>query len=129
MSPLADLAFRMQALKDTHDTQVTSEDKTPTPLWVFLYIYNSANSECYINYMDGAEKLVRYLSPIEMPVLPLTSLPLPRIVLGYELTALAQLLSPTLTISNINESLTAVRVAELAIIQETLANAQREIRE
>ena len=118
------LTERMSALKEVHDKDVTSDDKTPTPLWVLLYIYNTCNHECYTDYMEGAKILVNYLSPIEMPVLPLTSTPLPRILINYELTELAQLLVPKAFASL---DLKAVRLAELAIIQETLRNLQREI--
>ena len=43
------------------------EDKTPFPLWALLVIYEKANHECYINYMEGFKALVNWLSPIAYP--------------------------------------------------------------
>lgn len=90
---MSDLASRMAALKDKHDTQVTSKDTTPTPLRTFLYLYIQSKDECYRDYMAGAEKLIRYLSPIEFPAFDSLT-PVPDILRTYEMTKLAELLSP-----------------------------------
>ena len=114
------LEERMSLLKEKHDTQVTSDDTSPTPLATLLYIYNHARYDCYIDYMEGAKALIKYLSPIEMPNTFPKYFPVPSLLLNYELTELAKLLSPPLTTNNIEESLLATRLAERAIIEESL---------
>ena len=47
--------------------QSLAAKRATTPLWVFLYLYEQANEECYPSYMAGAKSLYRYLSPIEIP--------------------------------------------------------------
>jgi len=84
------LQERMAALKSKHDTKVRSDDKTPTPLSVFIHIYIKAEHECYINYMEGAIALADYLSPIAIPLMPDIIVHTPRMLCSYELTELAQ---------------------------------------
>lgn len=47
-----------------------AEALTPFPLWAFLTIYNKASTQCYVDYMRGAQLLAAYLSPIESPPPP-----------------------------------------------------------
>ena len=61
------LSDRLASLKDAHDTTVTSKDRTPTPLWVFLYIHTKATNESYRDYLAGAKRLINYLRPLEIP--------------------------------------------------------------
>ena len=124
-----DLASRMQNLKKVHDTQVTSEDKTPTPLWVLLYIYTYATNECYPQYYEGARELIKYLSPIYIPPISHSKIKLPRAVVGYEITELATILASSPAIENsvtnsVTESITnhlkEVRHIERAIVHTSL---------
>lgn len=100
MSALTD---RLASLKSTHNHSVKSKDKTPTPLWVFLYIYTQASHECYINYMEGAEKLHKYLAPIAMPTHTAVdeNYAVPDILRTYEMTKLAELLIPKEKMSDV----------------------------
>ena len=64
--------------------------KTPTPLATFLFIYFRAREACYRNYMEGAQEVFDWLSPIAIPsvpadyTLPLLTAP------SYELVELAK---------------------------------------
>jgi len=42
-------------------------DLDKTPLWVFLYLYEKSERECYIEYMRGAKALYKFISPIAFP--------------------------------------------------------------
>ena len=64
---------------------------TPTPLACYLYIYNHSFSECYVNYMEGAKILAKYLAPIDIPIATTT---IPNIFVSYELVELARVLLP-----------------------------------
>ena len=64
------LQERMAALRERSNTSVTSDDKTPTPLWTYLYIYAQAQRECYTPYMGGAKALLKYLEPLSFPNIP-----------------------------------------------------------
>lgn len=65
-----DISERLAALLkelEVASIAATDEDKTPFPLWALLVIYEKANQECYINYMEGFKLLVNWLSPIAYP--------------------------------------------------------------
>ena len=69
---------------------------SPTPLWVFLHIYEKAHRECYINYMRGAVALHNYLTnnreiPLEIPQYE-SLLTIPRILGSYEVELLAKII-------------------------------------
>ena len=62
----------------------------PTPLSVFLEIYNKARHESYIDYMYGAKLLYTWLSPIDIPnTSEIDSI----IIHNYEINELATILS------------------------------------
>ena len=65
----------------------------PTPLWVYLYLYTKADRECYLNYMEGAKALARWLGKIEMPHPILRSIP--KTFYNYETFELAKIVNPT----------------------------------
>ena len=67
----------------------------PTSLATYLYIYTHSFSECYTNYMEGANALAKYLAPIDIKIV---SYPVPDILCSYELTELARVLRPQATI-------------------------------
>ncbi len=46
-----------------------SASKSPTPLWVVLYIYAKATNTHGLGYWDGAE-LIDYLGPVVFPDVP-----------------------------------------------------------
>ena len=82
-------------------------EKIATPLWVFLYLYEKANRECYIDRMEGARSLASYLSPIEIPTFPDTC-KVPDILGNYETQELEKILGcsqDTIILSTINEVL------------------------
>lgn len=65
-----DISDRLAALiqeLEADSVAAADEDKTPFPLWALLVIYEKANHECYINYMEGFKALVHWLSPIAYP--------------------------------------------------------------
>ncbi len=63
----------------------------PTPLATYLYIYSYASLECYINYMEGAIALAKYLAPIDIQA---GNFAVPDILASYELMELASILKP-----------------------------------
>lgn len=67
----------------------------PTPLSTFLYIYAHAHHECYINYMEGAKALAKYLAPIAIEE---TDIIVPDILSSYDLHQVAVALIPHTTI-------------------------------
>ena len=69
----------------------------PTPLATYLYIYTHASYECYINHMEGAKALAKYLAPIDIDIQIIVSA-MPDILCSYELVSLAKVLKPHTTI-------------------------------
>ena len=67
----------------------------PTPLATFLYIYNHASHEVYINYMEGARALAEFLAPIDVARIDIT---IPDILVSYDLQQIAIVLKPHTTI-------------------------------
>lgn len=90
---------RLAQLKALYDTTTVSDNKTPTPLWVYLYIYTRASGICYMNYMEGAKLLYKYLSPIELPIDKFAAIedehcPVPTLLSGYDSWELAKIIDP-----------------------------------
>ena len=67
------------------------ESLKPIPLSTYLYIYNHAQHEAYIDYMAGAKALVEYLTPIAIPKI---NIEIPDILVSYDLQQLAKVLQP-----------------------------------
>lgn len=67
----------------------------PTPLATYLHIYAQATTACYIDYMEGAKILAKYLAPIDIKE---TTSVVPDILSSYELHELAKALIPHTTI-------------------------------
>ena len=65
--------------------------RVPTPLASYIYIYQHAEHLCYIEYMDGASALAKYLAPID--IVPGTTT-VPRLLRTYDLWQLAKALQP-----------------------------------
>ena len=63
--------------------------RSPTPLATYMYLYEKAQRQCYIDYMEGAELLAAYLRPINIPM---THYAIPRMLRSYELNELAKIL-------------------------------------
>ena len=78
------LAEKIARVRELTNTSSKSEDKTPTPLWVFLHLYNKASHECYISYMEGAKLLADYLAPIEIPIYFKDRPQLPDVLCSYK---------------------------------------------
>ena len=87
-----DLSERMSKLKEENNISSTSDDKTPTPLWVFLYICEKSDRAYYTEYMAGAKALAKYLAPIEIHPMPQKSPP--DMLRSYETQELARIISP-----------------------------------
>lgn len=64
---------------------------TPTPLWVFLYLYEKAQKESYISYMAGAKELAAFLAPIEVPIIE-SPHKIPEMLYSYETRELSKVL-------------------------------------
>lgn len=103
---LAALRLDTASKADAANVSPVSEVTTPHNLYTFLQLYNKANKECYINYMEGASYLLGYLTsggiaPLEVPEDLLVKYPqianpaykLSNIVAGYERSELATLIS------------------------------------
>ena len=84
----------IKVFKDSYRARLT-----PTPLSTFLHIYTHAETECYINYMEGAKALAKYLAPIEVTTGAWidTSFKMPDLLASYDLYELAKILKPHLT--------------------------------
>ena len=68
----------------------------PTPLATYLYIYTHASYDSYINYMEGAKALAKYLAPIYIGNL-VYDFVIPDMLASYELMELAKVLQPHTT--------------------------------
>ena len=58
----------------------------------FLHIYSKTTTECYIDYMQGAKALKKFMHPIIFPAIP-KDYTAPDILVSYEIQELAKLLS------------------------------------
>jgi hypothetical protein len=88
------LAERMAAVREKHNTSYLSEAIAPTSLEDFVRLYNKAGRLGYVDYMEGAEVLYKFLSPVIIPSdIIFTSSNIPAIFHGYELIRLAQIVS------------------------------------
>ena len=63
-----------------------------TPLATYLTLYRKSREASYINYMEGAKLLAKWLEPIELPE-HIPALPPSTLLGSYEFTALATILS------------------------------------
>lgn len=91
------IAERLASLRETTNTSLTSElESTPTPFSIFLSIYNKAGHDCFINYMEGAKAVYKWLSPIDIPDIPNHLLPknIPGIVCNYTVEKISHLFYP-----------------------------------
>jgi len=101
------LSERLAALRETANTSARSSSNNPTPLSVYLTIYNKArdisgtiNGDCYKNYMEGAKLLRDWLAPIDLAEVelsacrPLSARSIPAIVHSYEVHKIADVLVP-----------------------------------
>lgn len=67
------------------------ESLKPTPLATYLYIYTHAHHEAYIDYMEGARALAKYLAPIDIEKI---NIEIPDILASYDLQQVAKVLQP-----------------------------------
>lgn len=113
---MSTLSERINKLKDNTNTSIRSGEKEATSLKDFLHIYVKAEHECYVDYMRGAQELYNYLSPILIPTKQYpaidTGIELPDLLMSYELTELAKILTEYKT----PKDLLKVRRMERAII-------------
>jgi hypothetical protein len=92
--PTLSIAERMAAVREKHNTSYLSEAIAPTSLEDFVRMYNKAGRLGYVDYMEGAEALYKFLSPVIIPSdIIFTSSNTPAIFHGYELIRLAQIVS------------------------------------
>lgn len=78
-----------QSFADRDPIQKSELADTITPLKTYLTIYNKAQHECYINYMEGAKILAEWLGPLEL----VKYSKIPRIHRSYETQELGKILS------------------------------------
>ena len=80
-------------------TTVTVDSKIkPFPFKILMLMYTKARYECRCDYFDGFRQLVKWLEPIEIPVIPISRLwLLPAYFENWDITELAGILkvSPT----------------------------------
>lgn len=118
------LAERLAQLRESTNTSMVSNNLSPTSLSTYLAIYNKAKNEgdCYINYMEGAKILYKYLSPIEIPVIPDNLLPtyIPRLFHGYEVQQLAMILAPREAHNDLHNWIAYFTIVEKTIVYLTL---------
>lgn len=88
------LLERMKALKENANTSTISIEgkNTLIPLEIFIRLYNKAGMYGYIDYMQGAKELYKFLSPIEIPSIQIPKLKVPRLFHGYEVSALTNII-------------------------------------
>lgn len=92
--PTLSLAERMAAVREKHNTSYLSEATAPTSLEDYVRLYNKAGRLCYIDYMEGAKALYKFLSPICIPDdIIFTQSKAPAMFHGYELIRVAEIVS------------------------------------
>lgn len=114
MAGTVELAARLAALR---------ERDTPTPLWLFLYIYSMTSRECSIGYHAGSKVLISYLTaggtvPLDYqtekyPEILNKNFIVPRLLSGYDSSELAKALAASS--SNFSDRLAATALADRAI--------------
>ncbi len=119
------IAERLAALKKGTDTSIKTKEAAliPTPLSVFLSIYNQAGLDkrlggsCYTNYMQGAKLLIDWLSPISIPDIDTKLLPkhMPNWFHAYEIQQLAMLLVPYLEGEEMRDHLNKQKYMQLLL--------------
>lgn len=71
---MTSLAERIAAMRKKTDTSTVSSATNSTPLEVYVRLYNKCSTltsqglegSCFVNYMEGAKLLYKWLSPIEI---------------------------------------------------------------
>lgn len=125
MLPLSPLASRLASLKtkqDAENTGLQSKLTTiPTLLSTYLLIFSKAETECCINYMEGAIALYKYLTTplagldIEAntyPEIDNLNFKVPELLSGYSSLELAKIVSGYRT----NNDLTKLNKVTKAIL-------------
>jgi hypothetical protein len=87
------LAERMAAVREKHNTSYLSEATRPISLEDYVRLYNKAGRSCYVDYMEGAKALHKFLSPIIIPTDIIFTSSVPALCISYEIRQLAVLLS------------------------------------
>lgn len=73
-------------------TVPNSVPPTPFPLWALLVLYERGSStDLFIDYMEGMELLVAWLSPIDIPTVSRTTEQVPKLLRNYELNRIAEM--------------------------------------
>lgn len=88
------LAERMAAVREKHNTSYLSEATTSISLEDFVRMYNKAGRQCYIDYMEGAKALHKFLSPIIIPSDIIFTGSTPAVIHAYEVGAVASIFYP-----------------------------------
>lgn len=91
------LATRLATLSEESNTSPISEEgrKTPTSLDTYLLLLTKAENECYIDYLDGARRLYKYLSPIIIDYPSDRKIDrVPALLTGYYTAELEKILAP-----------------------------------
>lgn len=89
------LSERLAKVRELSNNSLTSSDLSPTPLWMFLYIYEQSKGVAYADYMHGAKALYKWLAPLEYPAVQAVedNWKVPRLLQTYELQELSKIIS------------------------------------
>lgn len=106
-----------------------SDSTATTPLWYLLHLYNKAEKQCYINYMEGAEILVNWLSPIDFqweryPLALSPSFQVPAFLWSYSLSELCRLLHPISGGKDISQIAKLIILTSIAPLAPALAGKE-----
>lgn len=119
---MSSLSSRLATIRENSNKSLKSDLATiSTPLSAYIAIYNRSKKEGYANYMQGAKALYSYLSPIDIPDIPIESLPsyIPDIIHRYEVDRLANILAPKESFASIDQWLAERKRVERLIVYYT----------
>lgn len=91
------IAARMAKLRQESNQSPRSNSINPSPLSLYLAIYNKANRECYIDYMQGAKDLYNWLTSngaVPLEIEEPSEFEIPKLSSNYSLVEIVKILVP-----------------------------------
>ena len=88
----------------------------------YLHIYSKTTTDCYVNYMQGARALKRFMHPVIFPAIPKNYIA-PSILISYEVQELAKLLSKDQY--NLSEVRARENTIVYTLVQQSLQNLEQ----
>lgn len=118
MSTEAIAAFKAKLAAQNPLSELAS---TPVPLATFLTIYSQAEADCYTEYMEGARRLYKYLSPLDYcwdqyPAALSLDFRVPELLLTYPAGELASIIAPKATPTSTDPLVIRAQVIKLIIL-------------